>query len=76
MSYSILPISFYGYALKTAMHIFNLVPSKSIPNTPKELWSGRRPSIKYLHIWGCPTHLLKGKSNKLKAKTKVCMFLG
>ena len=37
MSYSTLPVSFWGYALKTAMHILNLVPSKYIPNTPKEL---------------------------------------
>ena len=26
MNYSTLPISFWGYALKTAMHILNLVP--------------------------------------------------
>ena len=58
------------------MHILNLVLSKSIPNTPNELWSGRKPSMKYLHIWGCPTHVLKGKSNKLEAKIEVCMFLG
>ena len=64
-SYSTLPISFWGYALKTAMHILNLVPSKSVPNTPK----------KYLHIWGCPAHVLKGKSNKLEARTEVCLFL-
>ena len=37
MSYSTLPVSFWGYALKTAMHILNLVPSKSVPNTTKEL---------------------------------------
>ena len=74
-SYSTLPISFWGYALKTAMHILNLVPSKSVPNTPKELWSRRKPSMKYLHIWGCPAHVLKGKSNKLEARTEVCMFL-
>ena len=32
--------------------------------------------MKYLHIWGCPTHVLKGKSDKLEAKMEVCMFLG
>ena len=58
------------------MHIFNLVTSKSVPNTPTELWSGRKPSIKYLHIWECPAYVLKTKSNKLEAKTEVCMFLG
>ena len=76
ISYSTLPISFWAYARKTASHILNLVLSKSIPNTPKELWSGRKPSMKYLHIRGCPTHMFKGKSNKLEAKTEVCMFLG
>ena len=40
MSYSTSPISFWGYALKIVMHILNLVPSKSVPNTSKELWSG------------------------------------
>ena len=32
--------------------------------------------MKYLHIWGYPAHVLKEKSDKLEAKTKVCMFLG
>ena len=76
ISYLSLPVSFWGYALKTAMHILNLVPSKSVPNTPKELWSGCKPNMKYLHIWGCLAHVLKRKSEKLEAKTEVCMFLG
>ena len=28
MSYSTLPISFWGYALNTAMYVLNLIPSK------------------------------------------------
>ena len=58
------------------MHILNLAPSKLVPNTPKELWSGCKPSMKYLYIWGCPALVLKGKSNKLEAKTEGCMSLG
>ena len=76
MSYSTLPISCWGYALKTVMHILSLVPSKSIPNTPKVLWSGCKPSMKYLHIWGCLAYMLKGKSDNLEAKTEVFMFSG
>ena len=30
MSYSSLPLSFWGYALQTAVYILNIVPSKSI----------------------------------------------
>ena len=45
MSYSTLPISFWGYALNTAMYLLNLVPSKSVPKTPVELWNGCKPSM-------------------------------
>ena len=76
MSYSTLPISFWGYALNTAMYLLNLVPSKSVPKTPIELWNGRKPSMRHLCIWGCPAHVLKGKSDKLQSKTEVVFFVG
>ena len=76
MSYLTLPISFWGYALEIAMHILNLVQSKSVPNTPMELWSGCKPSMKYLHIWGCLAQVVKGNSDTLEARIEVCMFLG
>ena len=41
-------------ALKTAIHILNRVPSKSVPKTPYELWTGRKSTLNYLHVWGCP----------------------
>ena len=65
LSYSTLPISFWGYALNTAMYLLNLVPLKSIPKTFVELWNGHKPSMRHLHIWGCLAHVLKGKSDKL-----------
>ena len=37
MSYSSVPISLWGEALKTAMYILNRVPSKEVPKTPFEL---------------------------------------
>ena len=36
MSYSTLPISFWGYTLNATIHLLNLVPSKSVPKTPIE----------------------------------------
>ena len=76
MSYSTLPISFRGYALNTAIHLLNLVPSKFVPKTPMELWSGHKPNMKYLHIWGCLAHVLKGKPDKLEPKSEVCLLVG
>ena len=37
MNYSTLPISFWRYALQTAEDILNVVPSKAILKTPREL---------------------------------------
>ena len=76
MSYLTLPISFWGYALNTTIHLLNLVPSKYFAKTPMELWSGCKPSMRYLHIWGCPAHVLKGKPDKLEPKSEVCLLVG
>ena len=40
MSFSSLPLSFWGYAIQCVLYILNDVPSKSIQKTPKELWNG------------------------------------
>ena len=69
MSYSDLPNSFWGYALETADYILNLVPSMSVPTTATELWTGRKPSLKHIRLWGYPSHLLKGKTDKLEPRT-------
>lgn len=45
MSYAQLPDSFWGFAVETAAYILNMVPSKSVPETPYELWRGRKGSL-------------------------------
>jgi transposase InsO family protein len=54
ISYSTLPKSLWMEALKTTAHILNRVPSKSVPKIPYELWTGRKPTLNYLHVWSCP----------------------
>ncbi|WBP92221.1 reverse transcriptase domain-containing protein [Kitasatospora cathayae] len=76
MSYSSLPESFWGYALETALYILNRVPSKSVLETPIELWLGRKASLHHFRIWGCPAHVLKSNPRKLEPRTKVCFFVG
>jgi hypothetical protein len=51
LRYSTLPISLWMEALKTAAHILNRVPSKPVPKTLYELWTGRKPMLNYLHVW-------------------------
>ncbi|KAH9724536.1 Integrase catalytic domain-containing protein [Citrus sinensis] len=76
LSYSSLPISFWGLALETAVYLLNLVPSKSVPKTPIELWSGRKSSLRHVRIWGSPAHVLKPKADKIDSRSEVCIFVG
>ena len=54
----------------------NVVLSKSIQKTALELWNGHKPSLRHIRIWGCPAHVLKGKTGKLEPCTEVCLFVG
>src|SRR5436190_4236158 len=51
ISHSSLPESLWGDALKTAVYILNRVPTKAVPKTPYEMWTGKKPSIGHLHVW-------------------------
>ncbi|KAM1999944.1 hypothetical protein ACFX16_007308 [Malus domestica] len=76
MSSADLPISFWGYALHTAAYLLNAVPSKSVPQTPYEIWYGKKPSLKHLKIWGCPAYVKKQDAGKLEARSVKCYFVG
>ena len=75
---SSLPMFLWTEALKTAVHILNRVPSKSVPKTPYEIWTGRKPSLKYLRIWGCQAQakIFNPQIKKLNSKTISCHFIG
>ena len=77
LSHSTLHVNLWMEALKTAAHILNRVPSKSVPNTPFELWTGKKPTLNYLHVWGCPAEARAFNPNmrKLDPKTISCHFI-
>ena len=76
MSYSTLPTTFWGYTLFTACYLLNNVPSKSVPKTPHELWTGKRTTLNHIRMWGYPTYVLDKESTKLDSRSEVCMFVG
>jgi hypothetical protein len=78
LSNSTIPLSLWMEALKTAAHIINHIPSKSVHMTPYELWTGRKPSINYLHIW-CwlnEAKIFNPQLGKLGPQTISCHFIG
>jgi hypothetical protein len=50
----------------------------SVPKTPYNLWTCRKPTLNYLHVGGCPTEakLFNRNIGKLDPKTMSCHFIG
>ncbi|GAA0141049.1 hypothetical protein LIER_02284 [Lithospermum erythrorhizon] len=46
--------------------------------TPYEAWSGRKPAIDHLKVWGCVAHahIPKVHRGKLDKRSTTCVFLG
>jgi hypothetical protein len=76
MSQTDLPMSFWGYALETAVFTLNRVPSKSVDRTPYEIWTGKHLGLSFLKIWGCEAYVKRLMSDKLTPKSDKCFFVG
>ncbi|XP_050920075.1 uncharacterized protein LOC127137682, partial [Lathyrus oleraceus] len=76
MSHADLPNSFWGHALLTAAYTLNRVPSKKVEKTPYEIWSGKKPHMSYIKIWGCEVYVKRQISTKLEPKSDKCLFVG
>src|SRR5664279_700385 len=71
-----LPLYFWGHALQTVAHTLNIIPSKSVEKTPRELWMAKPPNISFLKIWGCEAYVKRMMSTKLEPKADKCFFIG
>ena len=40
------------------------------------MWTGKRPSLSFLKIWGCEAYVKRQVSNKLEPKFDKCLFVG
>jgi hypothetical protein len=76
MSPTYLSLSFWGYALETAVITLNRAPSKSVEMTPYELWFGAKPKLPFLKVWGCEAYVKRLMPDKLEPKAKKCVFIG
>ncbi|KAK4383937.1 hypothetical protein Sango_3106400 [Sesamum angolense] len=50
MSFTELPLSFWGYALETAARLLNIAISKTVAQMPYQIWHGKPASYKYLRV--------------------------
>ena len=74
-----LPHSFWAEALSTATYLRNRSPTKAVAGmTPHEAWTGEKPQVSGLRVFGCQAfvHIPKDDRRKLDSKSKKCVFLG
>ena len=70
---------FWGYAVATAAHIHNRLPSRSHEDrSPLQHWTGTVPSIGYLRVFGSVTYTLvpAQKRSKFDARSTKCILVG
>jgi hypothetical protein len=73
-----LPINFWAEAVETAAYIRNRCPTSALNNlTPFEAWTGSKPSLSHLRVFGCTAfaHIPRAKRTKLDAKAEQHVFV-
>jgi len=73
-----LPNSYWWDALQYTALLHNMSPTRSLSNcTPEESWSGNKPDVSHLRVFGCKAfvHIPDKMHSKLSAKSLVCMFI-
>jgi hypothetical protein len=69
----------WGEAAMTTIYVQNRSPHRILKDmTPEEAFSGKKPNVENLRIFGCPvySHIPKDKRNKLEPSGKKGIFVG
>ena len=73
------PKPFWTEAVNWTFYFLNRCPTLAVKNvTPQEAWSGVKPSVEHLQVWGCVAHvhIPEAKRGKLDDKSFPCILLG
>ena len=79
MCHANVPQKFWAEAVNTAVYLRNRSPTVSLKQvTPYERWTGEKPDLSHLKVFGCVAyiHVAKEKRNKLDAKSRKTIFVG
>lgn len=73
------PKKFWPEVVQWTVYVLNRSPTQSVINmTPIEAWSGEKPRVSHLRVFGCIAyaHVTDEKRKKLDDKGVKCIFLG
>lgn len=73
-----LPKAFWAEAVAAATYLVNRSPTKGHKQTPEEAWSGRKPDLSRVRVFGSKdmVHVPKQKRKKWDAKSKEAISVG
>ncbi|XP_022863396.1 uncharacterized protein LOC111383514 [Olea europaea var. sylvestris] len=67
---------FWAGAVACAMYLSNLSPSSSVQDmTPQEAWSGKKPSVSHLRVFGSIAYIHEPNEKRLKLDEKSEKFV-
>ena len=70
---------FWGEAINTAAYLRNRAPSAALKSsTPFEIFTGNKPDLSNLRVFGCIAyvHILKKNRSKMDGKASKCILVG
>jgi hypothetical protein len=74
-----LPKQYWAEAVSCVVYLLNRCPTRSLQAvTPEEAWSGHKPSVTHLRVFGCVAYakILDARRTKLDDKSEKCIFVG
>ena len=73
------PDVLWGESVNHVVYLLNRVNTKALKETtPYEMWTGRKPHVEHLRVFGCVAHMLIERSHlkKLEDRSKTVVHLG
>ncbi|KAM1484192.1 hypothetical protein EV2_037025 [Malus domestica] len=74
-----LPKELWAKAVACSIYLLNRCPTKSVKRmTPQEAWSGYKPNVAHLRVFGCVAYaqVPEAKRRKLDNRGEKCVFVG
>eukprot|EP00253_Pinus_taeda_P021064 PITA_21064 len=69
---------FWAEAVETTCYLVNRFPSSTLEDkTPQEVWTGKKPSLSHMRVFGCDAyvHVPNEKRTKMDSKYEKCIFI-
>lgn len=74
-----MPSNLWGEAIRHSVYVLNRLPTRSLSGTtPYKAWTGRKPDLSHLRIFGCLAHMKVPSAHviKLDDRRKKVIYLG